>query len=89
MVLPYVRNQIQNALQFLPVQKSGCSIGALIGIGKIAGAVLLAAITVPHPHYHEDQQSQKAKTNADAIKAVGKMKCGTKTGEKAGVWQLR
>ena len=84
-----VGHQIQDALQLLAVQKSRRPVGALVGVGKIAGTVIFPGVAVAHPHDHQDQQAQKPQTNADPVETVGKTKGSLHAGEKCGVRQLR
>ena len=88
MVLSYVGNQVEDTFQFLPVQKSGRTVGSLVRIGKVALAVVFSGVAVTHPHDHKDQQSQKPKADTNTVETVGKMKRSPKAGKKSWIRHL-
>ena len=83
-MLAQIRHQIQHTLHFLAAHPAGGAIGALGRIDKVPVCVILAGITVAHPHDHEQQNRQQANADQHSVHPIGGMEHRGQAGNKIG-----
>ena len=83
-MLAQIRHQVQNTLHFLAAHPAGGAIGALGRIDKVPVRIILAGITVAHPHDHEQQDRQQANADQHPVHPIGRMENRGQAGKKIG-----
>ena len=69
-------------MAFLAAHPAGGAVGTLGRIDKVPVRVILAGITVAHPHDHDEQDCQKSNADQRAIYPVWRLERTGQTGKK-------
>ncbi len=65
-----VGNHLQHPAHLGVCHKAGGAVGPLIRVGQVPFLVVGAFPAKPHPHHHENQQSEDAGAEGDSVEAV-------------------
>ena len=71
-MLAKVGHQIEHTRHFLAAHPTRGAIGSLGRIDEIPVGIIFAGITVAHLHHHQEQDSQQADADQDAVYPIGR-----------------
>ena len=89
MVLTQVRYKVEHLPGFFRVQKTGGSVGSLVGICQVSGLVILSVAAGAHVHDRHDKKYDCRQKDAHAVQTVWKAEYEPQADAERGVRQRR
>ena len=71
-MLAQVRNEVEHLPSFLLIEKTGGSVGSLVGIGQVSGFVVLPVTAGAHVHDRHDKKYDCRQKNSHTVQTVWK-----------------
>ena len=66
-MLAQIRNEVKYLPGFLWIEKTGGSVGSLVGIGQVSGLVILSVAAGAHVHDRHDKKYDCRQKDAHAV----------------------
>lgn len=71
-MLAQVRYKVEHLPGFLWIEKPGCSVGSLVGIGQVSDLVVLSVVTSAHVHDRHDKKYDCRQKDSHTVQTVWK-----------------
>ena len=89
MVLAQVRYKVEYLPGFFWIEKTGGSVGSLVGICQVSGLVVLPVAAGAHVHDRHDKKYDCRQKDSHAVQTVWKTEHEPQAGAERGVWHRR